>query len=124
MIGQTVDVGDHFKKRAAIPLAPCIVPSLRPCGQQFTSWVENTNPERMYLHKQVNFKEKPTFRVRCLYYSFVHAQPPYAILSLTKDETLASLSPANMRQNICLSSSPHPCTHLSLTEKVIQLQKT
>jgi hypothetical protein len=23
MIGQTVDAGDHFKKRAAIPLAPC-----------------------------------------------------------------------------------------------------
>jgi hypothetical protein len=24
MIGITVDAGDHFKKRAAIPLAPCI----------------------------------------------------------------------------------------------------
>jgi hypothetical protein len=23
MIGLTVDAGDHFKKRAAIPLAPC-----------------------------------------------------------------------------------------------------
>ncbi len=23
MIGQTVDAGDHFKKRAAIPLSPC-----------------------------------------------------------------------------------------------------
>ncbi len=26
MIGQTVDAGDHFKKRAAIPLAPCTLP--------------------------------------------------------------------------------------------------
>ncbi len=24
MIGLTVDAGDHFKKRAAIPLAPCM----------------------------------------------------------------------------------------------------
>jgi hypothetical protein len=28
MIGQTVDAGDHFKKRAAIPLAPCNLPAL------------------------------------------------------------------------------------------------
>jgi hypothetical protein len=28
MIGLTVDAGDHFKKRAAIPLAPCMYQNL------------------------------------------------------------------------------------------------
>ncbi len=54
-------------------------------GQQFTSWVENTNYEWMYLQsiksvknnatKSIN-REKPTLRVRCLYSSFVHASDP------------------------------------------------
>ncbi len=52
MIGLTVDAGDHFKKWAAIPLAPCIYCMFtlgrgkvreKVEGKQYTRGVENNN---------------------------------------------------------------------------------
>ncbi len=38
MIGLTVDAGDHFKKRVAIPLAPCM------CSDQGPNIYKDTKP--------------------------------------------------------------------------------
>jgi hypothetical protein len=59
---------------------------LRPWEQQFTSWIENTNHEWMYFQfikicsthaAKCTNRSKPTFKVRCLYSSFVQASTGY-----------------------------------------------
>jgi hypothetical protein len=46
MIGQTVDAGDHFKKRAAIPLAPCMLPKVSFDKTVFVKFKIRNNFER------------------------------------------------------------------------------
>ncbi len=54
MIGLTADAGDHFKNRASIPLAPCILNELLTVGLEvhFTSYIYigvRTNMQNLFV---------------------------------------------------------------------------
>jgi hypothetical protein len=82
--GHDIQAPDQRESRGA--KVHSIVPSsmgatVHKLSRKYHLWV-NVSPVSIKFVKQiaaksvVNFKEKPTFRVRCLYSSFVHAPPP------------------------------------------------
>jgi hypothetical protein len=113
-----------------------IVPSLRPVGQQFTSWVENTNHERMYLQsiksvkhnaaKSINRSVLKKSRHLGFGVSIVHSSMPNPLTlylaSLKMRRLPPSLLPTCAKIAACLPPLIHALTFLLRRECFTQIQ--
>jgi hypothetical protein len=93
MIGLTVDAGDHFKKRAAIPLAPCIFPEMK---------LHNLVPN-FYIYVSGSDLYIPMINLICILYFLVYMR------KRTLSSTGAEKKAGNCRQTeVGGSSLPSP----------------